>query len=99
MTNENQVAVGNVSRRKAREGVVVSNKMDKTVVVSIETIKRHPLYGKTIRHSKKYKAHDEENRCVVGDRVRIRESRPLSKDKCWVVEEVLRHEDLGQIAG
>lgn len=99
MTNENQVAAGQVSRRKFREGVVVSDKMDKTVVVSVETMKRHPLYGKTMRRSKKYKAHDEENRCVVGDRVRIREARPLSKDKCWVVEAILRHEDLGQIAG
>ncbi len=99
MSNENQAAVGSVSRRKMREGVVMSNKMDKTVVVSIETIKRHPLYGKTIRHSVKYKAHDEENRCVVGDRVRIRETRPLSKDKRWVVEEILRHEEIGPIAG
>ena len=99
MTNENQAAVGQVSRRKFREGVVVSDKMDKTVVVSVETMKRHPLYGKTMRRSKKYKAHDEENRCVVGDRVRIRESRPYSKEKCWVVEAILRHEDIGQIAG
>lgn len=99
MSNESQAAVGNVGRRKLREGVVVSNKMDKTVVVSIETMKRHPLYGKTIRHSVKYKAHDEENRCVVGDRVRIRETRPLSKDKRWVVEEILRHEEIGPIAG
>jgi small subunit ribosomal protein S17 len=99
MTNENQVAVGEASRRKVREGVVVSDKMDKTVVVSVETMKRHPLYGKTMRRAKKYKAHDADNRCVVGDRVRIRESRPLSKDKCWVIEEILRHEDLGQVAG
>jgi small subunit ribosomal protein S17 len=99
MTNENQIAVGTASRRKAREGVIVSDKMDKTVVVSVESMKRHPLYGKTIRTAKKYKAHDEENRCVVGDRVRIRESRPLSRDKMWVVEEILRHEDLGQTAG
>ncbi len=99
MSNESQVAVGNVSRRKSREGVVLSNKMDKTVVVSVETIKRHPLYGKTMRHSEKYKAHDEENRCVVGDRVRIRESRPLSKDKRWVVEEILRHDEIGPVAG
>ncbi len=92
MTNE-QIAAEHVSRRKAREGVVVSDKMEKTVVVSVETAKRHPLYGKTMRTAKKYKAHDEENRCKVGDRVRIRESRPLSKDKRWVVEEILRREE------
>ncbi|MGE5620755.1 MAG: 30S ribosomal protein S17 [Sphingomonadaceae bacterium] len=92
MTN-NQIAVGHVGRRKSREGVVVSDKMDKTVVVSVETVKRHPLYGKTMRIHKKYKAHDEENRCKVGDRVRIRETRPLSKEKRWTVEEILRHEE------
>ena len=92
MTNQNQIAVGHVSRRKSREGRVVSNRMEKTVVVSVETMTRHPLYGKTMRHSKKYKAHDEENRCAVGDLVRIRESRPLSKEKRWVVEEILRHQ-------
>ncbi len=99
MSNESQVAVGQVSRRKVREGVVVSDKMEKTVVVAVNTMKRHPLYGKTIRHTEKYKAHDEENKCVVGDRVRIRESRPLSKDKRWVVEEILRHEEIGPVAG
>lgn len=92
MSSNSEMAVGHVSRRKAREGVVVSNKMDKTVVVSVETMKRHPLYGKTVRRSKKFKAHDEENRCAVGDLVRIRETRPLSKDKRWVVEEILRRE-------
>ncbi|MHB0869684.1 MAG: 30S ribosomal protein S17 [Chloroflexota bacterium] len=92
MTN-NQIAVGHVNRRKSREGVVVSDKMEKTVVVSVETVKRHPLYGKTMRIHKKYKAHDEENRCKVGDLVRIRESRPLSKEKRWAVEEILRHEE------
>lgn len=99
MSNENPIAVGHANRRKAREGVVLSNKMDKTVVVSVESTKRHPLYGKTMRTHKKYKAHDEENRCVVGDRVRIRETRPLSKEKRWTVEEILRHEDIGPIAG
>jgi len=96
MTNEQMVA-GHITRRKQREGVVVSDKMQKTVVVAVETMKRHPLYGKTIRVTKKYKAHDEENRCRVGDRVRIRETRPLSKDKRWVVEEILRRgEGAGQ---
>ena len=92
MTN-NQIGGGHVSGRKSREGVVVSDKMDKTVVVSVETMKRHPLYGKTMRTSRKFKAHDEENRSKVGDRVRIRESRPLSKEKRWVVEEILRREE------
>lgn len=92
MSSSSEMAAGHVGRRKAREGVVVSDKMDKTVVVSVETMKRHPLYGKTVRRSKKFKAHDEENRCVVGDVVRIRETRPLSKDKRWVVEEILRRE-------
>ncbi|MGI5835365.1 MAG: 30S ribosomal protein S17 [Chloroflexota bacterium] len=92
MTNK-EMAVGHAARRKSREGIVVSDRMDKTVVVSVETMKRHPLYGKTIRRSTKYKAHDEENRCKVGDLVRIRESRPISKEKRWVVEEILRHRE------
>jgi len=96
MSNTKQIPVGQASRRKAREGTVVSNRMDKTVVVSVETMKRHPLYGKTMRRSKKYKAHDEENRCAVGDLVRIRETRPLSKEKRWMVEEILRHEEAGR---
>jgi small subunit ribosomal protein S17 len=90
MTEENKVAVGHAARRKTREGTVVSNAMDKTVVVSVDRVMRHPLYGKTLKRSKKFKAHDEENRCLVGDLVRIRETRPLSKDKNWVVEEILR---------
>jgi small subunit ribosomal protein S17 len=88
-----EITVGVASRRKSREGTVVSDKMDKTVVVAVESIKRHPLYGKTMRRSTKFKAHDEENRCKVGDKVRIRETRPMSKDKHWVVEEILRHEE------
>jgi len=78
------------NQRKIRTGTVVSNKMDKTVVVSVESIGRHPLYGRTVRTSKKYKAHDEENICNVGDRVKIMETRPLSKDKRWRVVEVVR---------
>lgn len=93
MTNGNEIAAGHVSRRKAREGTVVSDRMEKTVVVSVETMTRHPLYGKTMRRSKKYKAHDEENRCAVGDLVRIRETRPLSKQKRWVVETILRRKE------
>lgn len=77
-------------QRKRLEGRVVSNKMDKTVVVEVQRTRRHPLYGKVIRLSKRYKAHDEENSCMPGDRVRIVESRPYSKDKHWRVEEILQ---------
>lgn len=76
-------------RRKTLMGRVVSNRMDKTVVVSVETLRRHPLYGKVIRRRKKYKAHDEDNACQIGDVVRIVESRPLSKEKRWMVTEIL----------
>ncbi|MCL6429929.1 MAG: 30S ribosomal protein S17 [Anaerolineae bacterium] len=75
--------------RRRLTGRVVSDKMQKTVVVLVERTKRHPLYGKTIRARKRYKAHDEENACRVGDLVRIVESRPISKEKSWVVEEIL----------
>lgn len=71
-------------------GVVVSDKMDKTVVVAVERKMSHPLYGKQIKKTKKFHAHDEENRCKVGDVVRIRESRPLSKLKRWVVVEIVK---------
>jgi len=77
-------------RRKVRVGTVVSNAMDKTVVVAIERITAHPLYGRRIRRVKKVKAHDEENACQVGDRVRIMETRPLSKEKRWRVVEIIR---------
>lgn len=76
-------------RRKVLTGRVVSDKMDKTVVVRVERLRRHPLYKKVIKKIKKYKAHDEGNECRVGDVVRIVESRPLSKEKRWIVEEVL----------
>lgn len=69
------------------QGVVVSDKMDKTVVVLVERRVRHPLYGKIVRRSKKYKAHDPENRCTTGDVVKIRECPPISKDKHWLVIE------------
>ena len=69
--------------RKSRVGKVVSNKMDKTIVVAIEGSKKHPLYKKIIKHTVKFKAHDEKNECGIGDRVRVMETRPLSKDKCW----------------
>jgi len=75
--------------RKSRVGYVVSDKMDKTVVVSVENYVRHPLYGRTVKKSKKFKAHDEINQCKVGDKVKIVETRPLSKDKRWRVAEIL----------
>jgi len=74
---------------KIRIGRVVSNKMDKTIVVAVETLVRHPLYQRTIRQTRKFKAHDEQNTCRIGDKVRIMETRPLSKDKRWRVVEVL----------
>ena len=75
--------------RKTRVGVVSSDKMDKTVVVSIKDKVRHPLYGKIINRTVKYKAHDEENTCGVGDKVLIMETRPMSKDKRWRVDEII----------
>jgi len=76
--------------RKRRTGVVVSNKMDKTVVVSTVRMTVHPLYKKHIRKRVRYKAHDETNRCQIGDTVVIQECRPLSKDKRWGVVEILK---------
>ncbi len=75
--------------RKVRVGNVVSNKMDKTVVVAIEDNVRHPLYKKIVRKTIRRKAHDENNACGVGDRVRIMETRPLSKDKRWRVDKII----------
>lgn len=74
---------------KERVGVVVSDKMDKTVVVAIENRAPHPKYGKIVVKTKRYKAHDEENTCHTGDRVRISETRPLSRTKRWIVAEIL----------
>lgn len=75
--------------RKVRVGRVVSDKMNKTIVVAVETLVRHPLYQRTVRRTRKFKAHDEQNTCRIGDRVRIMETRPLSKDKRWRLIEVL----------
>ena len=75
--------------RKIRQGYVVSDKMDKTVVVAIEDSVRHSLYGKSVKRTKKFKAHDEANECNVGDLVRIMETRPLSKDKRWRVVKIV----------
>ena len=75
--------------RKTRTGIVVSDKMDKTVVVAVRTKVRHPLYGKMVNKTTKFKAHDENNECGEGDTVRIMETRPLSKDKRWRVVEII----------
>lgn len=76
---------------KQREGIVVSDKMDKTIVVAVENRVVHPKYGKVLVRTKRYKVHDEKNACKVGDRVRIYETRPLSKTKRWRVDEILKH--------
>jgi small subunit ribosomal protein S17 len=76
-------------RRRTMDGRVISDKMDKTIVVEVERFKRHRLYHKVIKVVKRYKAHDEENACRPGDLVRIVESRPLSKEKRWIVEEIV----------
>ena len=84
-------------KRKTRFGRVVSDKMDKTVVVAVETPRRHPLYRKTIRRAVKYKAHDEKNQCRVGDTVRIVETRPLSKEKRWRVAEIVTKGEVAEV--
>lgn len=76
-------------RRKVRSGRVVSDKMDKTVVVAVETLVRHPLYGRIVRRTSKFKAHDENNECQIGDVVEIVETRPLSREKRWRVSRVI----------
>ena len=75
--------------RKTRTGVVVSDKMDKTIVVEIRTRVKHPLYGKIMNRTKSFKVHDENNECGIGDTVRIMETRPLSKDKRWRLVEII----------
>ena len=84
-------------RRKIRIGRVLSNKMDKTVVVTVETLRHHPLYKKTIRRVVKYKAHDEKNQCKLGDTVEIIETRPLSKEKRWRVTEIITKSDVVEV--
>ncbi|AYO29425.1 MAG: small subunit ribosomal protein [Thermoanaerobacteraceae bacterium] len=78
------------NNRKVRTGVVVSDKMDKTIVVAVENFMRHPKYGKTIKRTKKFKAHDENNECKIGDTVKIMETRPLSHDKRWRLVEIVK---------
>ncbi len=77
------------SLRKVRVGKVVSDKMDKTIVVAIETSVKHPLYGKIIKRTYKLKAHDENNECKAGDKVKVMETRPISKEKCWRLVEII----------
>ncbi len=75
--------------RKERIGIVTSNKMDKSIVVSVERKEKHPMYGKFVKRTKKFVAHDEEQTCNIGDTVRIMETRPMSKRKCWRLVEVM----------
>ena len=75
--------------RKVRTGKVISNKMDKTIVVAVENRVKHPLYGKIVKKTYKLKAHDENNECKMGDTVRVMETRPLSKDKRWRLTEII----------
>ena len=96
--NESGPAAGTRGRRKSLLGVVVSNKMDKTVVVSVERRQRHSLYRKIIRSTKHYKAHDPNNAAVLGDTVRIEETRPISKDKRWRIAETLTRGNVAEVA-
>ena len=77
------------NNRKVREGVVVSDKMDKSIVVKVERKMKHPIYGKFLKRTTKFMAHDEQNDCHIGDRVKIMETRPLSKNKCWRLVEII----------
>lgn len=75
--------------RKERQGVVFSNKMDKTITVAVDRKVKHPIYGKFVHKTKKFHAHDEKNECGIGDTVRIMETRPMSKSKCWRLIEII----------
>jgi small subunit ribosomal protein S17 len=86
--------MSHLEKRKVREGLVVSTKMAKTIVVAVETRAVHPLYKKAIRVTKKYKAHDENNACKPGDKVKIVETRPLSKEKRWRVAEIVSTKEI-----
>ena len=85
------------TNKKVRIGHVVGVKMDKTAVVAIETLKRHPLYGKTLKKVVKYKVHDETNTCKIGDKVKIIETRPLSKEKRWRVSEIITRKEVAEV--
>jgi small subunit ribosomal protein S17 len=89
MTDKTEAAVGEVTNKRTVTGTVVSNKMDKTISVSVERKVKHPMYGKYMRRSTKFMAHDEENTCKEGDLVAIAECRPISKNKSWRLVEVL----------
>ena len=86
-------------KRRSKTGRVVSDKMDKTIVVSVERLRRHPIYKRVVRLSSKFKAHDEENTARVGDTVRIEESRPLSREKRWRVVEVIARGSNEELVG
>ncbi|HET8572135.1 MAG TPA: 30S ribosomal protein S17 [Candidatus Limnocylindria bacterium] len=86
-------------KRRSKVGRVVSDKMDKTVVVSVERLRRHPIYKRVVRLSTKFKAHDEENGAHVGDTVRIEESRPMSRDKRWQVVEIVARGSNEELVG
>ncbi|MCB0310042.1 MAG: 30S ribosomal protein S17 [Bdellovibrionales bacterium] len=90
MATDNQVSTEKKASSKTREGLVVSNKMQKTVLVAVSRQVKHRTYGKYVSTTRKYMAHDEDQQCQIGDLVRIVETRPLSKNKCWRVQEVLR---------
>src|SRR5438445_11026779 len=90
MTSTQQVATAKEGSRQQRVGRVVSNKMNKTIVVVVETLKKHRIYKRTYKQTKRFQAHDEENTCQVGDVVRIEETRPLSKMKHWRLVEILK---------
>ena len=77
------------NNRKVREGLVTSNKMDKSIVVSVERKLKHPKYGKFLKRTTKLMAHDEKNECNIGDKVKVMETRPLSKSKCWRLVEII----------
>ncbi len=83
MADETETDALSRNRRKVRQGVVSSDKMQKTVVVTVKNLVRHPIYGRILKRDKKFKAHDENNDAHIGDTVEIMETRPISKDKCW----------------
>jgi small subunit ribosomal protein S17 len=87
-----ETTVSTQGRRKQKVGRVVSNKMDKTAVVAVESLHKHRLYKHTMRVTRRFKAHDEQNACREGDTVRIEETRPISKDKRWRIVEILAHD-------
>jgi small subunit ribosomal protein S17 len=87
----------NRPKAKSLTGIVVSDKMDKTVVVAVASSKQHRLYGKTLRRTTRYKAHDPNNVCKLGDTVRMVETRPISKEKRWRVQEILQHKEVAEV--